>query len=55
MSNSTTTTVNIAGLGFVGWLFTLAYCHLAGWPVLWAVIVWPYYLGNTLAVVTGVR
>jgi hypothetical protein len=34
------------GLAWVGgWLFTLGYLDLSFWRGVWAIIVWPYYLG----------
>ncbi len=33
----------------IGWLFTIGYLHLHFWPGVFAIIIWPYYLGNTLA------
>lgn len=32
-------------LWFAGWLFTLGLLHLHFWKGVWAIIVWPYYLG----------
>ena len=32
---------------WTGWLFTLGYAELGFWEGLWAVIVWPFYLGVT--------
>jgi len=28
-----------------GWLFTLGYLDLNFWRGVWAIVVWPYYLG----------
>lgn len=36
-------------LWFVGWLFTIGFLHLPFWKGLLALLVWPYYLGSTLA------
>lgn len=33
----------------VGWLFTVGFLHLPFWKGLLALLVWPYYLGTTLA------
>ena len=30
---------------FIGWLFTLAFANLAGWQILFSIVIWPYYLG----------
>lgn len=40
---------------FVGWSFAIAFCHLSSWQVLFAVLLWPFYLGETLATLAGVR
>jgi len=39
----------VGPLWFWGWLFTLGYCHLALPRALWALFVWPFYLGSRLA------
>jgi hypothetical protein len=36
-------------LWVAGWLFTIGFVHLAFWKGLLALVVWPYYLGATLA------
>lgn len=33
---------------FVGWLFTVGYLHLASWKIAYALVLWPYYLGQAL-------
>jgi hypothetical protein len=33
----------------MGWLFTAGYAHLPFVKIVWAVAVWPYYLGSTLS------
>jgi hypothetical protein len=33
----------------MGWLFTLGYLHLPFWMAVPALILWPYYLGTTIA------
>jgi hypothetical protein len=38
------------GLWIVGWLFTLGFCHLSFWQGVLALLVWPYYLGDTLSI-----
>ena len=32
-------------LWFGGWLFTIGYVHLSFWKGVWALLLWPYYLG----------
>lgn len=29
----------------VGWLFTIGFLHLTFWKGVFAIIIWPYYLG----------
>lgn len=41
-----------SGLGlawFAGWLFTIGYLHLSFWQGVFALIVWPYYIGAHFA------
>ncbi len=41
-----------SGLGlvwFAGWLFTLGFLHLTFWKAVFAIVIWPYYLGVALA------
>jgi hypothetical protein len=33
------------GLWFAAWLFTIGYLHLSFWRGVFAIIVWPYYIG----------
>jgi hypothetical protein len=38
--------VDLAGpLWFAGWLFTLAFCKLVLVQAIFAIIIWPWYLG----------
>ena len=32
-------------LWFIGWLFTIGYLHLQFWQGVFAVLIWPYYIG----------
>lgn len=34
---------------FIGWLFTIGYVHLSFWKAVLGLIIWPYYLGVTVA------
>ena len=36
-------------LWIIGWLFTIGLVHLSFWQGVLALIVWPYYLGDFLA------
>jgi hypothetical protein len=36
-------------LWVVGWFFTIGFLHLAWWPAIKAVVLWPYYLGLVLS------
>lgn len=40
-------------LWFAGWLFTIGYLHFGFWRGLWALVVWPYYIGSYLAGLPG--
>ena len=35
----------VGTLWFIGWLFTIAYAQLAWWQSLFALVIWPFYLG----------
>ena len=30
---------------FAGWLFTIGFLHLSFWTGVWAIVLWPYYIG----------
>lgn len=34
------------GFWFAGWLFTLGFLKLAFWKGVFAIIVWPYFIGS---------
>ena len=34
---------------FIGWLFTIGYVHLHFWKGVLALVIWPYFLGTSLA------
>jgi hypothetical protein len=34
-----------APIWFGGWVFTIGYLKLAFWKSVFAIIIWPYYLG----------
>ncbi len=34
---------------FMGWLFTIGYLHLGLLRAIYAILVWPFYLGRALA------
>ncbi|MDQ5951663.1 MAG: hypothetical protein QG639_944 [Patescibacteria group bacterium] len=36
------------GVWFAGWLFTIGILDLSFWPGVWALIIWPYYIGKAL-------
>ena len=41
--------VNCSGpIWFIGWLFTIAFAQLGMPQVLYALIIWPWYLGMAL-------
>lgn len=33
------------GAWIAAWMFTLGYLHLTFWQGVWALLIWPYYLG----------
>ncbi len=33
---------------FAGWLFTAAFANLVWWKWILGIVVWPFYLGDTL-------
>lgn len=33
---------------FVGWLFTIGFVNLPFWDCVLAIVVWPYFLGQSL-------
>jgi hypothetical protein len=37
------------GVWFAGWLFTIGYLKLSFWHGVLALIVWPYFIGASLA------
>lgn len=49
------TSVQIGGssLWFVLWLFTIGFTQLGFWSGVWAIVLWPYYLGSHLAALYG--
>ena len=43
-------TASIVGpIWYIGWLFIVAFAKLAFWKAVFALIIWPYYLGSALA------
>jgi hypothetical protein len=41
---------SIAGMvWFAAWLFTIGYLHLDFWRGVFAILIWPYYLGMTFS------
>ena len=34
---------------FIGWLFTLGFLKLTFWKAVFAIIIWPYYIGSVLS------
>lgn len=49
MAKKVTCESSLGLLWFGGWLFTLGYLSLGFWKGVWALIVWPYFLGVALA------
>jgi len=42
------TTISVSGMWFAAWLFTVGYAKLGFWSGLFALLIWPYYLGSAL-------
>jgi hypothetical protein len=40
---------SIGLLWFAGWLFTIGYLDLSFWRGVFAIVVWPYYIGTAFA------
>jgi len=44
--------IEVAGIvgpfWFMAWLFSIGFIPLSGWKIVWALLVWPYYLGLAL-------
>ena len=38
----------VGPLWFIGWLFTVGFTGLSFGKAVWAILVWPYYLGSAL-------
>lgn len=38
----------IGPVWIIGWLFTIGFAHLSLVKALWALALWPYYLGSAL-------
>lgn len=49
MSNNKGVTVTISGVWFAGWLFTIGFADLTFWRGVLALLLWPYYVGYTVA------
>jgi hypothetical protein len=33
---------------FIGWLFTIGIAHLVWWKIIVGIVIWPFFLGETL-------
>lgn len=40
--------ISVGSLWFIGWLFTIGFTHLSFWKAVFALLVWPYYLGSAV-------
>jgi hypothetical protein len=36
----------MGGLWFASWLFTIGYLHLGFWQAVFALVIWPYFIGH---------
>jgi hypothetical protein len=41
--------ISLSGFWFAAWLFTVGYAKLGFLPGIFAIFIWPYYLGSALA------
>ena len=49
--NNNVKNVTISGpIWIIGWLFTIGFAQITFWQALLALLIWPYYLGHSLAV-----
>jgi len=52
MSNVVRGKMEIAGImgpvWFIGWLFTIGFVELSFWKAVFALLVWPYFLGSAM-------
>jgi hypothetical protein len=39
----------LGGLWFAAWLFTIGFLHLGFWKAVFAILIWPYFLGDHLS------
>jgi hypothetical protein len=35
-------------LWFIGWLFTIGFADLVWWKIILGIVVWPFFLGDTV-------
>jgi hypothetical protein len=33
---------------FAGWLFTIGFANLVWWKIILGIVVWPFYLGDSV-------
>ncbi len=38
----------VGPIWFIGWLFTIGFVKLSFWKAVFALLIWPYYLGSAL-------
>ena len=38
----------IGPIWFIGWLFTIGFSNLTFWKAVLALVIWPFYLGNSV-------
>lgn len=53
--NSQKININIGFPWITMWIFTIAFAHLSFGQGMLALVAWPYYLGDAIAAVAGVR
>jgi uncharacterized membrane protein len=38
---------------FAGWLFTIGFLHLTFWKAVLAIVLWPFFIGQAVAMFVG--
>lgn len=39
----------VGPIWYIGWLFTIGFAKLSFWKAILALLIWPYYLGASIA------
>ena len=41
----------VGGIWFAAWLFSIGFLHLSFWKGVFAIVLWPYYIGHYVSTV----